>query len=244
MEAFFFFFLSSFQVKTCCSRVKAGGITAASSWWLTISLLNYSPVSPLSPVQSEDRPCKGELPRRAARLRRLNPTLPPFPLLRGTRLISGCLCHGLEMTGARSPSPWQATAQITPLPERANALLMNNKSTLITNCQPNQLALQLSQTARLGTAARHYGARCPVWGSALLLLEPLQLCSSITPFPFKKDTHFLSAVTQGSGKALRPENWLWRVRTDTTRKNSISEKVNHMRVLSTVAWVCYSRSLE
>lgn len=85
--------------------------------------------------------------------------VPPSP---GTQLISGCLCHGLEMTGAASPSPWQATAQITPLPERANALLMNNKSTLITNCQPNQLALQLSQTARLGTAARHYGAHCPV----------------------------------------------------------------------------------
>lgn len=33
------------------------------------------------------------------------------------------------------------------LPERANALLMNNKSTLITKCHPNQLALQLSQTA-------------------------------------------------------------------------------------------------
>lgn len=96
------------------------------------------------------------------------PLLPPHPLSLslyfspGTRLISGCLCHGLEMTGAGSPSSWQATAQITPLPERANALLMNNKSTLITNCQPNQLALQLSQTASLGTAARHYGARCPV----------------------------------------------------------------------------------
>lgn len=95
---------------------------------------------------------------------RTHPDEPPssLPPSSGTWLISGCLCHGLEMTGAGSPLPWQATAQITPLPERANALLMNNKSTLITNCQPNQLALQLSQTVSPGTAARHYGARCPV----------------------------------------------------------------------------------
>lgn len=37
---------SLFQVKTCFSR-ESQGITAESSWWLTISLLNYSPVSPL-----------------------------------------------------------------------------------------------------------------------------------------------------------------------------------------------------
>lgn len=43
----------------------------------------------------------------------------------------------LEKTGA-------VTAHVTLLPERANALLTNNKSTLITNCQPNQLAVQHS----------------------------------------------------------------------------------------------------
>ena len=155
---------SPFQVKTCFSQ----GITAESSWWLTISLLNYSPVSPLvcpGSVQSRDRPCKGypsSEPRGGSGGSGDGGYPLCAPLCTGTRLISGCLCHGLEMTGAGSPSPWQATAQITPLPERANALLMNNKSTLITNCQPNQLALQLSQTASLGTAARHYGARCPV----------------------------------------------------------------------------------
>lgn len=141
-----------FQVKTCCSEGRQG-ITAASSWRLTISLLNYSPVSLPAPVQSRTYPSEQ---------RSSSPFCPPPPLFLGTWLISGCLCHGLEMTGAGSPSPWQATAQITPLPERANALLMNNKSTLITNCQANQLALQLSQTVSPATAARHYAARCPV----------------------------------------------------------------------------------
>lgn len=131
--------------------------------------VNYSPVSPFclaclpALAQSRDRPCKGypSEPWGSA-------GYPPVPPSLGTQLISGCLCHGLEMTGAGSPSPWQATAQITPLPERANALLMNNKSTLITNCQPNQLALQLSQTASLGcTAARHYGKKLPCLGFTL-----------------------------------------------------------------------------
>lgn len=106
------------------------------------------------------------------------------PLSWGTWLISGCLCHGLGMTGAGSPSPWQATAQITPLPERANALLMNNKSTLITNCQPNQLALQLSQTV-----SRHSctALRCtlPCLGFALLLshLILFSWCKGVETLP-------------------------------------------------------------
>lgn len=60
-------------------------------------------------------------------------------------VIYGCLCHGIGMTGARSLSAWQATAQITAFPERANALLMNNKSTLIINCQTNQFSVQHSE---------------------------------------------------------------------------------------------------
>lgn len=99
------------------------------------------------------------------------------PLSGYTQLISGCLCHGLEMTGVGSPSPWQATAQITPQPERANALLMNNKSTLITNCQPNQVALRLFQTERAGTAVRHYGPQ-------LACLGTLRSCCSISTIWF------------------------------------------------------------
>lgn len=53
-----------------------------------------------APVQSKDRPCKGypSEPWGSAGY----PRVPPSP---GTQLISGCLCHGLEMTGAGSPSP-------------------------------------------------------------------------------------------------------------------------------------------
>lgn len=152
---------SLFQVKTCFSQ-ESQGVTAESSWWLTISLLNYSPISALWLACLLQYKAKTVLVKDTPASRGALPVTPLCPLSPGTQLISGCLCHGLEMTGAGSPLPWQATAQITPLPERANALLMNNKSTLITNCQPNQLALQLSQTASLGTAARHYSAHWPV----------------------------------------------------------------------------------
>lgn len=120
--------------------------------------------------------------------------LPPVPPSPSTQLISGCLCHGLEMTGAGSPSPWQATAQITPLPERANALLMNNKSTLITNCQPNQLALQLSQTASLGTAA----AQCtlPCLGSSPLFNYPIS--SSAALLNLSVSLNNFTALMQGA----------------------------------------------
>lgn len=134
--------------------------------------------SPLCPACSSTKPETVPVKDIPASREALAAT-PCAPLSPGTRLISGCLCHGLEMTGAGSPSPWQATAQITPLPERANALLMNNKSTLITNCQPNQLALQLSQTASLGTAAQHYGARWPCLGLARLLHNHLIFSSTV-----------------------------------------------------------------
>lgn len=58
-------------------------------------------------------------------------------------LIFSCLSHALEMTGALQSRSWQATTQITVLPERANAVLMNNKSTLIIKCQPNPFSVQL-----------------------------------------------------------------------------------------------------
>lgn len=156
-----------FQVKTCFG-CRSQGATAQSSWRLTISLLNYSPVS----CACLARCWKGYPSSGAWAWGSVGPPLSGY-----TQLISGCRCHGLEMTGAGSPSSWQATAQITPLPERANALLMNNKSTLITNCQANQLAHQLSQT-EARTAAWHYAARCPI-------LAPHRSALLISPFFFR-----------------------------------------------------------
>jgi len=80
-----------------------------------------------------------------------------------------------------APLPRQAAAQIAPQPERANALLMNNKSTLITNCQANQLALQLPPTQKQLSV------------SAQLHLTPRRALSSRV------------AVTRGGGITLRPE---------------------------------------
>lgn len=175
MNESFFLFVSNPQVKTCFSREKSEHTSREQ----LVAAQLFPCLSSLLPV------CSSAKQRKSRRTASHWP-LPPAPPSLGTRLISGCLCHGLEMTGAGSPSPWQATAQITPLPERANALLMNNKSTLITNCQPNQLALQLSQTARLGTAARHYAARC-------LLLNHLIFSTTILlHLSFQSGTHLLS----------------------------------------------------
>lgn len=52
---------------------------------------------------------------------------------------------------------WQATTQITVLPERANALLMNNKSTLIIKCQTNQFAVQLYHSLGQGSYTAQAG---------------------------------------------------------------------------------------